>query len=276
MPTRLTVLVENTAMSPGLLGEHGLSMLIERDGHVLLFDTGQGMALPRNAEQLGVPWDRVERMVLSHGHYDHTGGLAYALAQAPQARVVMHRAADGPHYSRRAGVLRDIGLPPEARAALEAHAGGVMRTERPVELLPGVWVSGSIPRVKQGPPGDEGLFSDAEGTVRDTVPDDQVLWLDTAEGLVVLLGCAHSGLANILEHVRACAPGKPVSWLVGGMHLAHADAACVNGVVDLLENSGVGQVAPGHCTGWAAQCALRERFGARFHPCFAGARFEFR
>ena len=274
MITRLSILVENTALMPGLLGEHGLSMLIEHSGRTLLFDTGQGLALPHNAERLGVAWERIEAIALSHGHYDHTGGLAYALGQAPQARLFMHPAAEGAHVSRRGGTLRDIGMPPDVRAAVKAHAANGICTEGPTEVIPGVWISGSIPRVKQGPPGDSALFSDAAGMVPDTVPDDQSLWMETDEGLVVLLGCAHSGLENTLRHVRASTGETSIACVIGGMHLAHADAALVEQAADVLKSFGVRRVAPGHCTGLAAQYLLRERFGDGFRPCGAGMRLE--
>ena len=275
MTTRVSILVENAALMPGLLGEHGLSMLIEHSGHTLLFDTGQGLALPHNAERLGVAWERVEAIALSHGHYDHTGGLAYALGQAAQARLYLHPAAESAHFSRRGGTLRDIGMPPDVRAAVKAHAGKVIRTEGPTEMIPGGWVSGGIPRVKQGPPGDSELFADAEGTAHDTVPDDQALWMETDEGLVVLLGCAHSGLENTLLHVRAATGEISIAAVIGGMHLAHADPALVEQAADVLKSFGVRRVAPGHCTGLAAQCLLRERFGDGFSSCGAGIPFDF-
>ncbi|MDD2236969.1 MAG: MBL fold metallo-hydrolase [Kiritimatiellae bacterium] len=275
MTTRVSILVENTALMPGFLGEHGLSMLIEREGHALLFDAGQGLALSHNAERLGVAWERIEAIVLSHGHYDHTGGLANALGKAPQAGLFMHPAAEGAHYSRRAGVVRDIGMPPDVRAAVKARASNVVRTETPMEVIPGVWISGSIPRVKQGAPGDAGLFVDAGGMEPDAVPDDQALWMETGEGLVVLLGCAHSGVENTLRHVRAVTGETSIACVIGGMHLAHADTELVVQAADVLMSFDVRSMAPGHCTGLAAQCVLRERFRNGFRLCGAGAQFDF-
>ena len=250
MPLRITVLVENEVSVPGLMAEHGFSALIERDGRCVLFDTGQGPALVQNAEMLGVDWARIEAIALSHGHYDHTGGLAYALHRAPQARVYAHPQALAPHYSWRAGgPVRAIGIPDASRRALEAHALGVIWTSGPTEIIPGVWISGTIPRTTDDVPTDKGLFSDAACTIPDSIPDDQAIWAETPEGPVVVLGCAHSGVGHTLAHVARETGSRIIPALVGGQHLAHSDEQKIRRTIALYDVYGVRQIAPTHCTG---------------------------
>ena len=184
----VTVLAENTAQGIGLLGEHGLGLWIESLDTCVLFDTGQGLALPGNAEKLGVDLDCADAVVLSHGHYDHSGGLSHALSQAPNARIFLHPSALATRFSCREGQVREIGMPAHVRDAVNARQTSVTWIKEPTEIAPGMLVTGPIPRRNGFEDTGGPFFFDRDGTRPDPIEDDQAMWIETPAGVVVLLG----------------------------------------------------------------------------------------
>jgi len=147
---RITVLVENTAESPGLLAEHGLAFWIEVGSQCILFDTGQGGVLVINAYRLGISLSRVDAVVLSHGHYDHTGGLADALRANRPAAVYAHPAAMKPKFARnKDGTSREIGVPVACEQAIERRRGQFVLTEEPTPVSSVLMATGPVPRVTE-------------------------------------------------------------------------------------------------------------------------------
>jgi 7,8-dihydropterin-6-yl-methyl-4-(beta-D-ribofuranosyl)aminobenzene 5'-phosphate synthase len=259
-----------------LIGEYGLSLLISTPGGDILFDTGQGAALVRNAVRMGIDWKRITSIVLSHGHYDHTGGLAGALAETGARSVFAHPSAFAPKYSRKTGELRSIGMPAN-REALEG-AGMQLRTcTAPVEVAPGVLATGPIPRVtgfEQVPPHFLTLPAEKSDLVPDLLEDDQVLILDSRSAPVVVLGCAHAGIVNSLLYAAELAGTNCFSLVIGGTHLIDADEIRLQRTLEALQQFEIMKIAPCHCTGLRGQFALWENFGAAFHPNHTGDRIE--
>jgi len=209
MEVRLTFLCENYVLQgKGLIGEHGLSLLVEREGRYILFDTGQGLGLVPNARTLGVDLSRVEGVVLSHGHYDHTGGLAELLHQTKGLKVTAHPDLFSPKYSRRHGGLRYIGVP-YPKDALEGWGAELDLRREPMQVLPGVFTTGEV---KERGRGDEDLLVKTEGGLEvDPLLDDLSLFAEVIEELrgfdIRAFGVAHcTGLeAGLLmrERLRA-------------------------------------------------------------------------
>jgi len=272
----LTAVVDNRADRIGLLAEHGLAFFIEADGSRILFDTGQGKALSHNVRELGITLDRLDAIVLSHGHYDHTGALAEVLEQAPGAAIYLHPAAIQPKYARNASPPhRYIGIPPAALRALDAASSRIVWTRTPQEIVAGVVVTGEIPRRISLEDTGGPFFQDAACETEDPLPDDQALVLDTVSGVVVLLGCAHSGVVNTLERVAAITNRRQVHAVAGGMHLRSASEERLRTTADALDSFGVGVIAPSHCSGADAVAFFGPRLGPRLWECTAGSRFRF-
>jgi 7,8-dihydropterin-6-yl-methyl-4-(beta-D-ribofuranosyl)aminobenzene 5'-phosphate synthase len=269
---RVTILAEDTAGPRGTIGEHGLAVWIEKDGRALLFDTGQGLALTRNAEILGLDLSRVEAIVISHGHYDHTGGLNDALALSPEAPFFLHPSAlDAKYRPVESGQGGEIGIPPLSETGMKR----ARIAKGACEVFPGVWTTGEIPR-RTAFEDTGGLFyRDASCTAPDPLLDDQALFFEASKGMVVVLGCAHAGVVNTLQHIRRQSQGRRIHAILGGMHLLNASKDRIERTIAVLAGLGMDLICPCHCTGAIAIQALRLSFGDRVQECRTGSRFVF-
>jgi 7,8-dihydropterin-6-yl-methyl-4-(beta-D-ribofuranosyl)aminobenzene 5'-phosphate synthase len=273
----ITVLVENTANQAGLLAEHGLAFWIERGGRRILFDTGQGMALAHNADKLGIDLSTVNDVVLSHGHYDHTGGLLAALPGFRRATVYAHPAAFRDRFVRHflTGV-RSVRSPIEAFDWLKSRVGRTVSTRaEPIELSEGLWLTGEIPRRNDFEDTGGAFYLDRACSQPDTIIDDQSLYMEARGGLVVLLGCAHAGVVNTLDYVCMVTGGRRIHAILGGMHLLNANERRLERTIHRLRELDVQRIGLAHCTGFAAMARLHHELPNRCFCCPAGARVEF-
>ncbi len=272
----LTLVVENTARGAGILGEHGLACWVDTGTHRVLFDTGQGLALLHNAACLGLDLAQAEVVALSHGHYDHVGGLEATLAVARRATLCLHpRATEQKFSGTNAAAGRRISRPFVEREDFRQDGRTIVATREPAELVPGVWLTGEIPRTNDFEDTGGPFFLDQALTRSDPLLDDQALFFQAREGVVVVLGCAHAGVVNTLEHVARLTGRRRLHTVVGGMHLERAGARRMEETFAAFRRFDVQQLGPVHCTGLAATLAFWREFPGQCLACAAGTRLSF-
>ena len=273
---RITLLVENTAERAGLLAEHGLAYWIDDGSQQILFDTGQGGVLVSNAYRLGIDLNRVDSVVLSHGHYDHTGGLSDALrGHRPQA-IYLHPDALKPKYAKnRNGTSRSIGIPETSEMAIHRCDDCLISTEEPTAVGNRLMVTGPVPRTTDFEDTGGPFFLDAQCQHPDPLTDDQSVFFDSSQGTVVLLGCAHAGVINTLRYIQQLTDNRPICAVFGGMHLVAASADRLTKTIDALKSMEIAQLGPAHCTGHHATNALWNAMPDRCIPFHVGDQLEF-
>ncbi len=267
---QITVLVENTAGARGLLGEHGLAFWIVLGDRHILMDTGQGQVLMGNARRLGVRLETADAIVLSHGHYDHTGGLGDALRMSRAVTVYAHPAGFETKYARNAdGSARDVGMPRLDETMVRELADLVWTTE-PTVVEHCLHLTGPVPRTTDFEDTGGAFFTDTACTQPDPLVDDQAAFIETPAGTVVILGCAHAGVINTLRYVRQLTDNRPIHTVMGGMHLVNASPQRIDRTVAELRRLDVQRLLPCHCTGFAAMARLWNEFPERCAACPVG------
>ncbi len=259
----ITLIVDNEA-PPALVAEHGFAAWIDNGEECFLFDTGQGAALIPNAAALDIDLARARALILSHGHYDHTGAVLAFLAVNPDAPVIHARDATISRFScrpdeqppRQIGMAEEVqqalrGLPPERRIVLNG----------PRYLRPGIGITGPVPRESTFEDTGGPFYLDPDKAKSDPITDDLSLWFETGDGLVILTGCCHSGLVNTIRHVRQISGITRIHGIIGGLHLLNAGPERVQATLEFLHECTPDFLLPCHCTGTHIVDRLREEFG---------------
>jgi 7,8-dihydropterin-6-yl-methyl-4-(beta-D-ribofuranosyl)aminobenzene 5'-phosphate synthase len=275
MGTRITTLSENTA-NLGFLGEWGLSILIEVQGLKILMDTGLSISAVHNADVLNIDLSTVDKIVLSHGHADHTGGLRRVLQRMDKVEVIAHPDIWVAKYSSiPGGKFQSAGIP-FTREELEGLGASFHLSRQPVEIAEGVFTSGEIPMTTDYEQIDANLFARGEdgSLYPDPLADDLALIIKTEQGLVVILGCAHRGIINTLRHARDLTAEERVYAVIGGCHLVSASPERIERSIAELKGFGVQRLGVSHCTGFGAAARMWQEFGDRFFLNNAGTRFS--
>jgi 7,8-dihydropterin-6-yl-methyl-4-(beta-D-ribofuranosyl)aminobenzene 5'-phosphate synthase len=288
---RLVTLSENTAKWLWVLGEWGWCMLIEADGYNLLFDAGLRVSATYNAAAMGVDLAKVDRVALSHGHVDHTGGLRDVLElmrrtvghsnflepDAREIEIVAHPEVWGPKYIKHGDPAYSYRGIPFLKAELEERQGArFVESREPVWLTDDIVWSGEVPMLndyetiapicflKEG----GGRYSDGDATfVPDPLNDDAALYLKTELGLIVILGCAHRGMMNTIHHAQRLTGMEKVHMVVGGTHLVSASDHQMESTIAELKRLKIEKVGVSHCTGLASAAKVAAALGDKvfFH-----------
>ncbi len=275
MTYRITILCDNS-VGPlaGTLGEHGFAALVEWQGGSLLFDTGQGETLLHNALRMKKDLHQVCLVALSHGHYDHTGGLLPLLRSCGGKDVLAHPAVFGRRYRvKDTGENIAIGIPyEEVHLREEGARFDLAKGFR--EIAPRMFLTGEVPRETGFETGDNGLFCDENGCMADAVRDDQSLAIKTERGLVLVLGCCHAGIVNTINHVREQTGMEEIYAVIGGTHLGFSSPRQLDETIAALRECHIQKILGSHCTGFAASALLLREFPGRFHPAHVGYTLE--
>ncbi|GAB6181467.1 MBL fold metallo-hydrolase [Desulfotomaculum defluvii] len=256
---RVTVVSENSANKKNLMAEHGLSLLVETSDYSLLFDTGQGLTIESNVRALQMDLRQINAIALSHGHYDHTGGIKRALALSGSKPVYAHPGIFDEKFSRnKEGEYHGVGIPFNKDELEKAGAQFHLETE-PIFLSSNIILSGQIPRVTDFEVANP-HFSIKKGGeyIHDPLLDDQALFVKTSKGIVVIVGCSHSGIVNILRYARQVIGEEDIYAVVGGTHLIEANEERLLQTIEVLKEMKVEKLAVSHCTGFHAQMKLKE------------------
>jgi 7,8-dihydropterin-6-yl-methyl-4-(beta-D-ribofuranosyl)aminobenzene 5'-phosphate synthase len=274
MGVHLTILCENTVerVHPtGLLGEHGFACYLQTDQGNYLFDTGGGQTLLANSERLQIDLQQLDGIILSHGHLDHTGGLQQVLAPLERVPVYAHPALFTRRHSSNGNQLREIGIP-WSKEQLEALGADFRLDSTPQQIAPGITLSGEIPRANRFETGDPKLVTiDSNGAQSvDPLADDFSLFIDSPKGLIILLGCAHAGILNIIEHARKVTGQDHIHLILGGTHLKFSGQEQVTATLDRLDELAIDRIGVSHCTGLQQAQQLAARFGERFFNATVG------
>jgi len=280
MEIRFTTLCENTAGSPGLIGEWGLSILVQVDEHKILFDTGAESAAVKNADVLGIDLSDVGTIILSHAHRDHTGGLREVLKRINRPKIIVHPAL---WYAKFKRALPDQPMQyngiPYCREEIEKDAELLLSSE-PVQLSECVMTSGEIEQTTNFEAVGKQFFVNEDGTIRpDDFLDEQALIIKTPEGLVIVSGCAHRGIINTIRHALKITKEEKVHTVIGGTHLYPKGYADIDNTISELKDMKVQNIGVSHCTGMTASLQLAGALGDQFFINNTGSartlRFDF-
>ena len=273
MRLRITTLSENTA---GLnentfgminfLAEWGLSILVETDEANVLLDTGQSISIGYNADTLGIDLSRIDKIVLSHGHHDHTGGLRQLLRKMKkEVEIIAHPDVWADKYHRSKGKKDRYAGIPFPRQELESLGARFNLTTKPVKISDNIMTTGEVPMVTDYEEIDSSLFvKEGDGWQPDKLLDDLSLIINTEQGLVIVLGCAHRGIINTLYHAQQLTGVKPVYAVLGGAHLFKTSEERLRRTIAALKELGVQRLGLCHCTGLPAASLLAQEFGDKF------------
>lgn len=249
MSIKITCLSENTVpFSTPYWAEHGLSFYIESESIRLLYDTGQsGDVLLHNARAMGIDLKGLDAIVLSHGHYDHTGGLAKVLDMNEGVPLIAHPFALYEKRTMKDGRLKSIGIP-LTMEELKRRCCLILETT-PVDITDSIWTSGEIPRVTAYEEPDQSLLMEWKGCVfTDPLKDDMSLVIKGEGDMVLLCGCCHSGIVNTIEYIRQQF-GEYPHTIAGGLHMHAANGERLAKTAEALKAAGVKKVIAGHCSG---------------------------
>ncbi len=281
---RITALVDNETHFEGpILSENGISLLVEvpEINFSVLVDTGiTGDTLINNSKVLKKDLSKVKAVFLTHNHYDHTGGLIKLLDVLEEKPIIVaHPDIFSPKYA----ILPSLNLkiltytgPPFSAEDVRIHGGKLLLSKSPVPVAQDIITSGEIPRENSFEYVD-GFYRVENGSfIKDDLPDDQALIIGMDDGIVVILGCGHSGIVNTLNYVMSLTKSSKIKAVVGGLHLIDAHEERIEATIRELKKMDIEVIAPMHCTGFKAKSRIYSEMKGQYKEVYAGDSFEIR
>lgn len=258
---KITILVDNEAKE-GLAKEHGFAAWIEAGDKRILFDTGHEGALQKNVEKLGIDLTKADTLVISHGHKDHTGTLDRFLAINDQAELYFANEIHTERYWYKPNP--DLyGMPEASRKAFEALPKSRLHSLKSYHYLaPGVGITGPVPRLNSFENTGGTFYFDSNLGDVDPIDDDQSMWFETDDGLLILLGCCHSGLSNTIDYIRKISGVDKIHGVLGGMHLLQANEERLEKTFNIMREWNAKFLVPCHCTGMESALKMEKAIGS--------------
>ena len=252
MKTKLKILIENAVFQPEAKAELGFSLYIEAEDKKILFDTGQSGLFADNAQLFDIDVASLDILVLSHGHYDHTGGLERFLSLNKKAKIYAKKGYDQAKYS---GTERYIGKPLQVDIPKER----LVYVEEPTEIAEGITIMPEIKIFDQ----DDTHFTrlnkmEGDQLVTDQFDDELYIALVKNGKLTIVSGCAHRGISNVVRSAQEHFP-LPIDLIIGGMHTLHEEPAKLERLADQFNRLKIGRMVPCHCTGINQYAILKSR-----------------
>lgn len=273
---KFKILVENKTDNSGIMAEHGLSIYIEAHGKKILMDSGSTDIFLKNAQKMGVDISAVDLAVVSHGHYDHTGGFPAFCRVNSKAPVYMHKNGFRASYGMKNNALRSntsgIRWNEEERADVEKR---MIFTDGPVEINENIKLSGPIETEPDFEPTGKFYYKDSSGELaEDDMSHEQCLVIREETGIYVFSGCSHRGAVSAIRAGKKMFPGEKVNAFIGGLHLYNSGKEEREDVIEQLAAEDAEKIIPLHCTGIEGVCDVRNRFGDRCIIASAGDSFD--
>ena len=267
---KITIL--STMLSDFHTGEWGFSAMIEVDGERILFDAGsRENTVVQNAKELSINLDNIDNIFLSHNHKDHTGGLITLKKEYPNSFKKAH-VGEGIFYSR-PNAEGDDNYILSNKNTLENLGIKFISHKNPTELIPGLWTTGQVPRKydEKNWSGVSKMIDSKGNIVEDIIPEDQSLFFDTENGIVLISGCGHAGLANTLDYVQKIIPGRPIYKIIGGFHLLKLNNDKLEWTAKKMREAGVNYFVGAHCTGLNSTYSIRNFLGLTSERALVGS-----
>jgi len=261
---KLSILTNDKA-KPGYFAEHGLSVYVDLPYAKILFDTGFTQVFLKNAEKLGINLNNTDYLILSHGHYDHTGGLLYLTPVTNLTNLIIHKDAFVPKYAMETPI-RYNGIP-YSKDKLGWTDNIRLEVEGFLNVAPNIYVVGNIPH-------DNYQTKYYTDSTPDDFHDEIILIIEEKDGLNLFMGCSHYGVIEGIEEVRRNLPYKRIINILAGMHLGQSDFSEIIVIADYLEKLNLNKLMPLHCTGEKAMNYFKDRFKEKCLLLEAGDEIE--
>jgi 7,8-dihydropterin-6-yl-methyl-4-(beta-D-ribofuranosyl)aminobenzene 5'-phosphate synthase len=276
----IITIIENSPGRMGLTNQHGLSLHIETSGSKILFDAGPSNAVSSNAKTLGVRLTDVDMAILSHGHYDHSGGFEAFFGENPLALLYVREGADGEHYAKRKDGWEYIGVD---QRLFERNSKRIIKIKENTEMSPGLHILAAIPRIEPCPVGNRLLFKkEGDDYVNDLFDHELVLVIEEDDGIVIFSGCGHPGVLNMVHAARQQFQKQRIKAVIGGFHLMYGSSSedftqnsrDASVIADRLVQLGCERIISGHCTGDQATAVFKEKLKDRHVALSTGSELD--
>ena len=269
---KLTILMDNHVRNAGLIAQHGWSIFIKAGEERILFDTGPDKRIINNLKQLGFTANMIRKIFISHGHYDHTGGL-YDLVKIAghQMDLFGHPGIFDKKYKIKAGLRRTYNGIPFEREVYEDY-GITFRLEKDsTRISDRIYTTGEILQAVSFEKPDKNFIKNKNGFYCiDDLRDDTGIIIELKKGIALITGCAHRGIINFIRQAQKLSGKEDLLAVIGGFHLFNKKKNYIEKTVSELKKINIGKIIPSHCTGIEGYCAIKKEFGERCEAGYTG------